>query len=94
LQETVIPMAIAMGESGLDVSSLLRTAVPPPSISEAHEQIVACVEYRIELADATIDFLTRLVIPSTEARSDPCDLLPSAIEQVTGFVRNSQRTDG
>jgi len=90
LQKTVTPVAIAIAEGGFEVKSSLGAATPSPSISVAHEQIVACVEYKTEFANAIVDFLTRLITPNIESQSDPCNLLPSAIEQVTKFVQSNQ----
>jgi len=90
LQNTAIPAAIAIAEGGFEVKSSLGAATPPPSISVAHEQIVACVEYKIGLANAIADFLSRSIIPNIESEPDPCNLLPSAINQVTTFVQNNR----
>ena len=90
LQKTVTPVAIAIAEGGFEVKSSFGAATPPPSISVAHEQIVACVEHKTEFANAIVDFLTRSITPSIESQSDPCNLLPSAIDQVTKFVQHNQ----
>jgi hypothetical protein len=90
LQNSIIPVAIAMGEGGLEVSASLRAAIPPPSMSAAHERIVTCVDYRTGLADAHMDFLTRLVTPEAVPHSDPCGRLPAAVKQVTRFVQDNQ----
>lgn len=90
LQKAGIPAATAIVEGGFEVKSSFGTATPPASVAVAHEQILACVEHKMDLANAIVDYLSRSITPDVDSKSDPCNLLPSAITKVAEFVENSQ----
>jgi hypothetical protein len=63
LEKAGIPAAIAIVEGGFEVKSSFGAATPPASVAVAHEQILACVEHKMDLANAIVDYLNIYQLP-------------------------------
>lgn len=90
MRETFLPVASKLGKGGDEVLSSLDGAIPPSSLAQTHEQVVACVEYETELAKSVEAFLGGSETPDVVLESDLCDHLSSEISQLAQFVQDSQ----
>jgi hypothetical protein len=90
LRDGLVPASERVAEGGAEVEAALGAITPPATIRVSHEQVVACVTYRVDLATAIADFLTNGTLPRDDLDSDPCDLLFPAIDRVMAFVQDNQ----
>ena len=89
IQETFLPAASRLGEEGAEVLSALKAAIPPSAIAQTHEQVVACVEHKTELAKSVEAFFDGSGTPDVVLESDLCDHLSSEISQLAQFVQDN-----
>ena len=87
LRDEVLPVATSVSEKGFDLRSSIEAAVPTQSLSTSHKQVLACVEYRMNLASGMVDFISTGRPPSFDSGNSPCTTsYRSAVKKISEFI--------
>jgi hypothetical protein len=80
------PIVEELKEEGFKVKSLFGAASPPSAIAVAHNQIVTCIDAKIQVADAIMAFLKNGTVENLSS-SDPCGFLDSSVSQIKSYIQ-------
>jgi hypothetical protein len=88
LVKTIVPVANNGGQSGLELKSAFSVETVPQAIVAQHDQIISCIDYRIELTNAIVNVLNAPAgAEFPDLDQDPCNLLPAAKQTIAAYVR-------
>ena len=87
LEKYLAPAADQVAQSGFEVMATFNAMTPPASAKTAHDQIVMCVRYKVELtAEINKSIMGTFFTPKTLNEKDPCNLLDASIRNLKNYV--------
>lgn len=84
VERKLSPSVTSIELKGTTVLESLSVISPPPAISDAHYQVIQCIQYEVQWAKVILDFLQNNTPP--ELGENLCGQFPTAFNQMKGFV--------
>lgn len=85
-QVNVTPIAQKISNEGFKILTALRSVTPPSELIFPHEQIVSCIQFKVDYANDIIKMLEQYITPTRELGADPCGNYSNSLLAINAYL--------
>lgn len=85
-QANLTPVAQEISNKGFELLAAWHSVTPPPELYLPHEQIKACIQYKIDWANDIINLLQQYIIPMGDNGKNPCGNFANSVSAINAYL--------